>query len=122
MVACQNSCEVEFQKNEANGTPEMEVEHTHNDPDDLIQNHLKIALAGLTLSPRGIIGKTSSHGNSKISFSCCLTCQNHLKAGEPTTPFCSFVKNNFIGCDPPLTKLTKPTELTEPTELTKLTK
>ena len=95
-------------KNEANRMPEAKVEHTHDDPDDLILNHLKIALTGLTLSPRGVVGKPSHHGNSKILFSCCLTCHNHLKAKEPTTPFCAVMNNNFIGC-----ALSVLTELTE---------
>jgi len=33
-------------KNEANRIPEVEVECTYSNPDDLIPNHLKIALAG----------------------------------------------------------------------------
>ena len=68
----------------------------------------KSNLTGLALSPRGIIGSPSSHGNSKISFSCCQTCHNHLKVREPMTPFYAIVNRNYIGCAPSvLTDLTQ---------------
>jgi len=80
----------------------------YNDPDDLIPNHLNVALTGLALSPRGIVGKPSHHGTSKNLLSCCLTCHNHLKVNEPTTPFYAIANNNFIGCAPSvLTELTE---------------
>ena len=95
-------------KHEAARIPEVEQEYTYTDNDNLIPTRLKPFLMGLALSPRGIVGKPSNHGNSKISFSCCLTCHNHLKVKEPSTPFYAIVNNNFIGCAPSvLTDLTE---------------
>jgi AAA domain/Helitron helicase-like domain at N-terminus len=95
-------------RDERDRIPAVEREYTYKDPDNLIKPTWKLSLEGLALSPRGIIGKPSNHGNSKISFSCCQTCNNHLKTTKPTTPFYSIVNKNFLGCAPSvLTDLTE---------------
>ena len=87
---------------------QVEEEYTFSDPDNLIPLEFQPLLQGLALSPRGIVGKPKEHGNSKMSFSCCQTCNNHLKVKAPTTPFYAIVNKNYIGCAPSvLTELTE---------------
>lgn len=76
-----------------------------------IDGHFRDAdwIQGMALSPRGVTGKKSQHGNSKLGVSCCATCKNCLSNG--VTPFNAIVNSHYVGHAPPCLRELTPVEL-----------
>ena len=66
----------------------------------------RLWLKELCLSPRGLLLRKSSHGNSRPGFSSCKTCLQRLTAGK--LPFYAIINKNYVGGAPScLTDLTE---------------